>query len=213
MMQIYAWQTPSCFAPIIMLEELGVSYDIIPTDVTLGHQLTDQYRISVNPNSKVPALICNDLKKPVFESGAILLFLADRSSKFLGAETSIKAEVYSWIMWQMSSLAPTAKDSFHARFGSKIPNHYNIQKSTRELTRLFGVMNNHLDNQVFFADEYSCADMAIYPWVHLYSRLSINLSKFPYVQKWYEMIGSRKAVENARAILSENSGLFLKKAS
>lgn len=203
MVEIYYWPTPNGHKVIIFLEETGFEYKIIPVNISKGDQFKEEF-LKLFPNNKIPAMIDRspaNSKIPIvlFESGAILEYLADRTGKFLPAiHSAQRYEVLKWLYWQVSGLGPMAGQNHHfSRYASEnIP--YAIKRYRDETHRLYRVLNQQLSGNSFVAgNEYSIADMAIYPWIVPYERQGINLNEFKALKGWFEKIQLRPAVIRA----------------
>jgi len=207
MIDLYYWTTPNGHKITIFLEEAGVPYNIIPVNIGKGEQFKAEF-LAVSPNNRIPAIVDHapaDAGKPisVFESGAILLYLADKTGKFIGKDLRGRAATIEWLFWQMGGLGPMAgqNNHFSAYAQEKIP--YAINRYRNEVNRLFGVMNKRLAGCPYLAGEYSIADMACYPWVVPWERQGQNIADFPHLKRWLETIAARDAVKRAYAKAKE----------
>jgi GSH-dependent disulfide-bond oxidoreductase len=203
MIDLYYWTTPNGHKITIFLEEADLPYRIIPVNISRGDQFKPEF-LAISPNNRMPAIVDRhpaDGGKPiaVFESGAILLYLAGKTGKFLYPNLRRKAEVIEWLFWQMAGLGPMAGQNHH--FGQyapeKIP--YAIDRYVNETNRLYGVLNKQLADRQFIAGEYSIADMASYPWIVPHERQGQKLVDFPHLKRWFESIKERPAVMRAYA--------------
>lgn len=206
MIDLYYWPTPNCHKVVLFLEETGLPYTIKPIEIRQGAQYSKTY-LAINPNNRVPAII--DHTAPdgselvVFESGAILLYLADRTGKFLPHGVRKKNEVLQWLFWQMSGLGPMLGQNqvFREKMPECIP--LAIDRYTKETARLYKVLDRQLASNEFVAGEYSIADMACFPWV-LPDRQGQNKEDFPHLMRWHAALSVRPAVrrtyERAREI-------------
>ena len=197
-LDLYYWPTPNGHKITIFLEEAGLDYKIIPVNITKGDQLKPDY-LKISPNNKMPALIDHepvDGQGPlaIFESGAILQYLAEKYKKFLSSELRAKFETMQWIFWQVGGLGPMAGQNHHFNHyaNEKVP--YAQKRYLDETTRLYKVLNNQLKDHEFIAGEYSIADMATYPWVVPHTMQGQNLEDFPDLKRWFEAIHARTAV-------------------
>jgi len=201
-MKLYAWGTPNGRKPLIMLEELGVDYQLIPVPLD-GAQHTPEFR-AINPNGKIPALVDPGADEgrdlAIFESGAILIYLAEKYFKFLPASGAARAHTLQWLMFQMAGVGPMFGQYYHFVNSAKEPIPYAIDRYRKEVARLFGVMDQHLSASEFLAGDYSIADMATWPWVHDPESFEVNLDEIPNVKRWIETIGERPAVRKAVSI-------------
>lgn len=201
MLDLYYWPTPNGHKITIFLEELQLDYKIIPVDINAGDQFKPEF-LTFSPNNRMPAIIDHqpsDGGEPisVFESGAILLYLAEKTGKFLPTEPRARKTVQEWLMWQMGGLGPMAGQNHHFSLYApeRIP--YATTRYINETNRLYGVLNKRLAGRVWIAESYSIADMAVYPWVVPHKAQQQNLDDFPHLKKWFETMRSRPAVITA----------------
>lgn len=200
MLDFYTWNTPNGQKIYIALEEMGATYTAYPVDIGADEQFTDEY-IAINPNSKIPALVDGEANRKTFESGAILIELAERYGKFLPQEH--RSEVLSWLMFQMASVGPMFGQTFH--FKMVAPNRvedstqldYASTRFEEEFRRLLTVMEKGLEGKEYFATAYSIADMSLYPWVKNYSKLGVSDEEVPGIAAWCKRVAARPAVANA----------------
>lgn len=198
MLKLYVWKTPNGFKAPILLEELGLGYELIPIDISKGEQKTDEY-IALNPNSKIPTLVDTDAEGEtltVFESGAILEYLAERQGKFLPKDVRGKYAVMEWLMFQMAGVGPMIGQLAHfVRFApEKVP--YAIERYTNEVKRLLSVLDMQLGKETYLAGEYSIADIATWPWIRALKALEVvPLTDYANVTRWYGAIETRPAVK------------------
>lgn len=211
MIDLYYWPTPNGHKISIFLEEAGIPYTIHPVNIGKGEQFRPEF-LKISPNNKIPAIVDQqplDHGKPVsiFESGAILLYLAEKSGKFLAKDLRHRQQTLEWLFWQVGGLGPMLGQNHHFNIYApeKIP--YAIDRYVKETNRLYGVLNQQLNDRPFVAGEYSIADIAMYPWIVPHEKQSQNLNDFPSLKKWFETIGQRPAVvrayEKAKAINSD----------
>jgi GST-like protein len=207
MIDLYYWTTPNGHKITIFLEEAGTPYRIFPVNISKGEQFEDAF-LKVAPNNRIPAIV--DTVPPdggapisVFESGAILEYLAEREGKFLPADVRGKYEVLQWLYWQMAGLGPMAGQNHHfVQYApEKLP--YAIERYVKETGRLYGVLNKRLADREFVAGDYSIADMAAYPWVVPHERQQQDLAHFPHLKRWFDAIAARPAVQRAYAKAKE----------
>jgi len=203
MIDLYYWPTPNGHKITIFLEEAELDYQIHPVNIGAGDQFKPDF-LKIAPNNRMPAIIDQAPQgsgEPisVFESGAILLYLAEKTGKFLPADVRGRVKVTEWLFWQMGGLGPMAGQNHH--FGQyapeKIP--YAIDRYVKETNRLYGVLNRQLANSPYVAGGYSIADMASYPWVVPYERQQQKLEDFPHLKRWFEEMAERPAVLRAYA--------------
>lgn len=202
---LYTWTTPNGYKIPILLEELGWEYKLIPINIGKGEQFAPDY-LKISPNNKIPAIVDYDtydgIPYPVFESGAILMYLAEKAGRFLPTSIKQRYEVIQWLMFQVGSIGPMFGQANHFKYASE-PIPYGIKRYGREALRLYGVMEKRLGEDFFLAGDYSIADMAIFPWVASYSQNLDNLSEFPNTQRWLEQVGQREAVQKGMSILQD----------
>ncbi|MEB3283194.1 MAG: glutathione binding-like protein [Lyngbya sp.] len=202
MIDLYTFTTPNGRKPAIMLEEVGLAYNPIKIDITKGDQFTPEF-VAINPNSKIPAIVDKDTGITVFESGAILIYLAEKTGQLLPTDTAQRIKVIEWLMFQMASVGPMFGQLGHFRnyAPEKIP--YAIERYEKETLRLFGVLEGELAKQEFIAGEYSIADIATYPWVAAYEYLGVTLDNHPNLKRWVETMKNRPAVQKGMAVLAQ----------
>jgi GST-like protein len=203
MLDLYFWTTPNGYKPLIFLEETGMQHRILPIDIGKGEQFAPEF-LKISPNNRMPAIVDHapaDGGAPVslFESGAILLYLAEKVGRFVASELRGRVEVLQWLFWQMAGLGPMAGQNHHFAIYApeKIP--YAIKRYVDETARLYAVLNRRLADREFVAGEYSIADMACYPWVVPWKRQGMNLDDFQNLKRWFEAIAARPAVIRAYA--------------
>jgi GSH-dependent disulfide-bond oxidoreductase len=201
MIDLYYWTTPNGHKVTIFLEESGVPYRIIPVNISKGDQFKPEF-LAISPNNRIPAIVDRNPKdggKPisVFESGAILLYLAEKTGMFLNTDSRRKIEVMQWLFWQVGGLGPMAGQNHHfSQYApQKLP--YAIDRYVKETNRLYGVLNKRLANRAFVAGQYSIADMAAYPWIVPWKRQGQKLDDFPHIRRWFETIRARPATARA----------------
>jgi GSH-dependent disulfide-bond oxidoreductase len=201
MIDLYYWTTPNGHKITMFLEEAGLDYRIVPVNIGKGEQFNPDF-LRISPNNRMPAIVDTKPKDggapvSVFESGAILLYLAEKTGKFLPTTLRGRVAATEWLFWQMGGLGPMAGQNGHfTQYApEKIP--YAIDRYVKETNRLYGVMNKRLADHQFLADEYSIADMASYPWIVPYERHGQNLADFPHLQRWFETIKARPATIRA----------------
>ena len=203
MIDLYYWHTPNGHKITIFLEEAGLPYTLHRVDIGKGEQFKPEF-LKIAPNNRIPALVDNDppgggAAVSLFESGAMLLYLAEKTGKFIPADIHGRAEVLQWLFWQMAGLGPMAGQNghFNVYAPEKIP--YAIDRYTNETNRLYGVLNRRLKDRDFVAGAYSIADMASYPWIVPHENHKQTLEDFPHLKRWFETIGKREAVKRAYA--------------
>ena len=203
MYQLYYWPTPNGHKITIALEELGQPYQLLPLDIGRGDQFSADYR-RISPSSKMPALV--DLHPAdggaplsLFESGAILLYLAQRHGQLWPSEPRQHSAVLAWLMWQMSALGPMCGQNAHFRRYAPEPVPYALERYGREVRRLYGVLETQLQSHDYVAGSYSIADIAIHPWIHCHQPQGMDLEQFPAIARWFRQVGQRPAVIRAYA--------------
>ena len=204
MIDLHYWTTPNGHKITIFLEETGLPYRIVPVNIGRGDQFKPEF-LAIAPNNRIPAIVDQapaDGGPPisVFESGAILVYLAEKTGRFLPHDLRGRNEVMQWLFWQMGGLGPMAGQNHHfVHYAQeKIP--YAIDRYVRETSRLYQVLDNRLHGREFVAGDYSIADMAIYPWIVPWQRQQQDLDKFADLKRWFEAMRARPAVERAYAL-------------
>ncbi|MDE0148703.1 MAG: glutathione S-transferase N-terminal domain-containing protein [Rhodospirillaceae bacterium] len=200
MIDLYTWSTSNGRKASIMLEELGADYTLHPIHIGKGDQFTPEY-LAINPNGKIPAIVDSDgpggAPITVFESGAILIYLAEKFGRFLPAEPVARMEVIQWLMFQMGGIGPIFGQVHHFLRAAKEKVPYGIERYGTEARRLYGVLDRRLDGRDHLAgDGYSIADIATWPWVLRHEWQEINLADYPNVKRWFDAVGSRPAVQS-----------------
>lgn len=206
MIDVYYWPTPNGWKVTIALEELGLPYTIRPLDITRGAQLEPEF-LALNPNHRMPAIVDHapaggGAPLPVWESGAILLYLAEKAGRLVGTSGRERVEVLEWLFWQVSSLGPMLGQLWHFRNYAPEPLPYAIARYTKEMDRLFGVLERRLaePGRTFLAGDYSIADVASFPWARGYEAHGVEIARFPHVRAWVERIAARPAVARGLAV-------------
>src|SRR3989338_2186939 len=198
MIDLYTWPTPNGHKVHIMLEETGLPYKVIPIDINKGDQFDPAF-LKISPNNKMPAMVDPDGPggKPyaMFESGAILMYLAEKTGKFMPAETAARYRVIQWLMFQMGGVGPMLGQAHHFRQYAPEKIAYAIDRYTREAGRLYGVLDRRLGATDYVAGNYSIADMAIMPWLRSHENQGQKLEDFPNVKRWFEAVNARPAVQ------------------
>ncbi|NES08250.1 MAG: glutathione S-transferase family protein [Okeania sp. SIO2F4] len=205
-LDLYYWPTPNGWKVSIMLEETETSYNLIPINIMAGDQFQPEF-LKISPNNKMPAIV--DPNGPdgnpisIFESGAILLYLAEKTSRFIPENPHDRYTVIQWLMFQMGGVGPMLGQAHHFRqyAPEKIP--YAIERYTNETSRLYRVLDKQLSQLEYVAGDYSIADMAIYPWIVSHEKQGQNLADFPNLKRWFETVSKRPGVTRGLAVLSE----------
>ncbi len=198
---LYYWPTPNGWKVAILLEELGLPYEIHPINIGQGDQLDEAF-LRISPNNKIPAIV--DPAGPgggefsLAESGAILLYLGEKTGRFLPQDPAEYYRALQWLMFQMGHLGPMAGQAVHFRSFTQDPEDYAVQRYTSEVRRIYGVMERRLAESAYMAGEdYSIVDIACWPWIKPYQEEGQDLGEFPHVKRWFETIGERPAVQRA----------------
>lgn len=201
MIDLYYWPTPNGHKITLFLEETAMPYNIIPVNIGKGEQFRPEF-LAISPNNRMPAIVDHTPMErgapiSVFESGTILLYLAEKSEQFIAPDLRSRVETLQWLFWQVGGLGPMAGQNHHfARYApEKIP--YAIERYVKETNRLYGVLNKRLTDREFIAGAYSIADMAAYPWVVPHEAQGQNLDDFPNLKRWFEAIKARPATVRA----------------
>ena len=212
MIDLYYWPTPNGKKVTILLEEAGIPYKMVALNIGRGDQFSDQF-LKIGPNNRMPAIVDHEPKGGgapigVFESGAIMLYLAEKAGKFLPQDVRGKTEVTQWVIWQMANQGPKLGECGHfRRLGdSQGDQTYAVRRFTDEANRLYGVMNNRLyDRRYLAGDEYTIADMISYPWTMGWKVQGQDIEEFKHFKRWFDEIGERAAVKRGMAVGSDLS--------
>ncbi len=207
MLEVYSWPTPNGHKVHIMLEECGLAYRVHPVDIGAGEQFAPDF-LALSPNNKIPALTDPDGPdgRPIslFESGAILLYLAGKTGRLLPADVAGKYEVLQWLMFQMGSVGPMLGQAHHFRLYApqKLP--YAIERYTHEAQRLYGVLNKRLAHTTYVGGrDYSIADIAVFPWLRSWKNQGVEMADYPHLKGWFDEIAKRPAVQRGVAVLAD----------
>ncbi len=207
MIDLYTWPTPNGHKMHIMLEELGLDYKVIPIDIGAGDQFDPDF-LKISPNNKMPAMVDHDgpggEPYAMFESGAMLLYLAEKTGRFLPPEIRARYRVTQWLMFQMGHIGPMLGQAHHFRAYAPETIPYAVDRYTNEAARLYKVLDIRLGTSEYLADDYSVADIAVFPWLRSYERQGQDLADFPHVKRWFETINARPAVQRGLEVLSEH---------
>lgn len=204
---IYYWPTPNGWKVTILLEELGAPYNIIPINIGKGEQFKPEF-LKISPNNRMPALVDHEPlgggePLSIFESGAMMEYIAAKHGKFLPKDARGKYEVLQWVYWQMANLGPNSGQANHFRHYAPEKIAYGINRYTDEVNRLYGVMNTRLADREYLAGEYSIADMASWPWIVPYERVGQDLNDFPHLKRWFDTMKARPAVDRGYKVGQE----------
>lgn len=207
MIDVYTWPTPNGHKVHIMLEECGLPYRALPINIGKGDQFQADF-LKISPNNKIPAIVDPDGPEgqpiSVFESGAILLYLAEKTGRFMPADIRGRYDVLQWLMFQMGGVGPMLGQAHHFRIYApeKVP--YAVDRYTNEAKRLYGVMDRQLQSHAYIAgSEYTIADMAIFPWLRSWQNQGIDWADFPTLKAWFDRIGERPAVQRGVQVLAD----------
>jgi GST-like protein len=194
---LYFWATPNGLKVKLFLEEAGLPYRTVPVNIGKGEQFKPEF-LAISPNNKIPAIVDHEpagggAPISLFESGAILLYLAEKTGRFIPADLRGRVEVLQWLLWQVAGLGPMAGQTGHFKVYApeKVP--YAIERYTKEVNRLYGVLNKRLADREFVAGAYSIADIACYPWIVPHKAHGQNLDDFSHLQRWFETVRARPA--------------------
>lgn len=209
MIEVFSWPTPNGHKIHIALEEMGLNYNVHAIDISKGDQFEPNF-LKISPNNKIPAILDPDGPdgKPIslFESGAILIYLAEKTqSPLLPTDPRKRYEVLQWLMFQMGGLGPMLGQAHHFRIYAPEKIDYAYERYTKEATRLYGVLNTQLAQSEYLADDYSIADIAAMPWIRSYKNQGQDLEDYPHVKRWFNAILDRKAVQKGLEVLNENT--------
>ncbi len=210
MITLYTWPTPNGKKIQIMMEETGLPYCAVPINISANEQMAPDF-LKISPNNKIPAI--TDTEGPgakpgkpyaVFESGAILIYLAGKVGRFLGKTDRERFDVLQWLMFQMGGVGPMLGQAHHFRIYAPEPIPYAIERYTKEAHRLYGVMNTRLGESKFLgSSSYSIADIATWPWVASFERHGVDITKFPNVERWFRTIEARPAVQRGITLFAD----------
>ena len=207
MIDLYTWPTPNGHKLHIMLEETGLDYTVIPIDIGAGDQFDPEF-LKISPNNKMPAMVDRDgpggAPYAMFESGAMLIYLAEKCGRFMPQETRARFDVIKWLMFQMGHIGPMLGQAHHFRAYAPEPIPYAIERYTNEAARLYKVLDVRLGESAYLAgDDYTIADIAVFPWLRSHERQGQDLADFANVERWFETIAARPAVERGVAVLAD----------
>jgi GST-like protein len=202
LIDLYTWSTPNGRKVSIMLEETGLGYRVKPVNIGQGEQFAPEF-LKISPNNRIPAIVDHDGPKgqafALFESGAILLYLAYKSGKLLPGDPAQQFKVMQWLMFQMGGIGPMFGQAHHFLRAAPQPVPYAIERYTQETRRLYKVLDHQLEDHEFIAGDYSIADIATYPWIARHEWHQVALADFPSVQRWFVGMGARPAVQKGMA--------------
>ena len=202
MIELHTWSTPNGRKVSVMLEEVGLPYSVHPVNITKDEQFRPEF-LAISPNNRIPAIVDPDGPNgrfSLFESGAILIYLGEKTGKLIPQDPAARYTALQWLMWQMGGLGPMLGQTHHFLRAAKEEVPYAINRYKTETRRLYGVLDKRLGEAEYLAGEYSIADIACYPWVARHEWHQVELSGFPNVRRWYDMIGARPAVERGMKV-------------
>ena len=203
MIDLYTWSTPNGRKVSIMLEECALGYRVHPVNIGKGEQFTPEF-LALNPNNRIPAIVDSEgpdgKPLPLFESGAILIYLAEKTGKFMPRDPRTRLICLQWLMFQMGGVGPMFGQAHHFLRSAKEQVPYGIKRYTDETRRLYGVLQKRLSDAEYLADEYSIADIATFPWVARFEWHKVDLAAFPAVKRWFDVIAARPAVAKGMAV-------------
>lgn len=207
MIELYSWPTPNGHKIHIMLEETGLPYRLHPIDIGKGEQFQPEF-LKINPNNKIPAILDPDgpggKPLPLFESGAILLYLAEKTGKFLPASPQARYETLQWLFFQMGGVGPMLGQLHHFLLYAPEPIPYALDRYRNEARRLYGVLDHRLQDREYVAGPYSIADMALFPWLRIWERQQMRIQDYPHLLAWLERVAARPAVRRGVAVLADH---------
>lgn len=194
MIDLYTWTTPNGRKVSILLEELGVPYAAHAINITEGDQHAPEF-LDISPNNKIPAIVDHDNGLKLMETGAIMVYLAEKYGRFMPTDLEGRARALEWLMWQMGGLGPILGQVHHFVRFNKGKSAYSEERYSTEANRLYGVLDRRLEGRDYIIDEYSIVDMACWPWVSRYEWQEIDLAQYPNVRAWYRRLAAREAVQ------------------
>ncbi|RZT42643.1 glutathione binding-like protein [Cupriavidus agavae] len=207
MIDVYSWATPNGHKVHIMLEECGLAYKVHPINIGAGDQFGDEF-LRISPNNKIPAIVDSDgpdgAPISLFESGAILLYLAGKTGKFLPGDVRGKYDALQWLMFQMGGVGPMLGQAHHFRIYAPEKIEYAVNRYTNEAKRLYGVIDKQLARHAWLAgDSYSIADIATFPWLRSWKNQGVELEDYPHLKRWFDEIAARPAVQRGVEVLAK----------
>ena len=194
MIDLYTWTTPNGRKVSILLEELGVDYKVFPINIAQGEQHAPDF-LAISPNNRIPAIVDHDNGLSLMETGAIMLYLAEKYDRFMPTNPRAKATAIEWLMWQMGGLGPMLGQVHHFVHYNPDKSDYASERYSAEAHRLYGVLDRRLEGRDYIVDDYSIVDMACWPWISRYEWQKIDLAQYPNVRAWYKRILQREAVQ------------------
>jgi GST-like protein len=206
MIDLYTWSTPNGRKVSIMLEECGLDYAAHPVDITKDEQFRPEF-LKISPNNRIPAIVDRDNGRSLFESGAILLYLADKTGRFMPKDPAGYWNAMQWLMWQMGGIGPMIGQVHHFLRQAKGKAPYAEERYSKEAHRLYGVLDKRLAEAEYMAGAYSIADIATWPWISRFEWHQVDIAKYPNVLRWYKAIAARPAVEKGYHVPVRQPGI------
>ena len=206
MIDFYTWGTPNGRKVSILLEELKLDYQVVPINISNKEQFTEEF-LTLSPNNKIPAIYDHDTGISLMESGAIMIYLAEKANQLLSKDLRKRIKVIEWLMWQKAGFGPMLGQAHHFLHYNKGKAPYAEERYRLEANRLYSILNKQLSKSPFVVEDYSIADIAIWPWVSRYEWQEINLSEFPNVRSWYKRILAREPVQKGYHIPTQLSDI------
>ena len=206
MIDFYTWGTPNGRKVSILLEELKLDYQVVPINISNKEQFTEEF-LALSPNNKIPAIYDHDTGISLMESGAIMIYLAEKANQLLSKDLRKRIKVIEWLMWQKAGFGPMLGQAHHFLHYNKGKAPYAEERYRSEANRLYSILNKQLSKSPFVVEDYSIADIAIWPWVSRYEWQEINLSEFPNVRSWYKRILAREPVQKGYHIPTQLSDI------
>ena len=206
MIDFYTWGTPNGRKVSILLEELKLDYQVVPINISNKEQFTEEF-LTLSPNNKIPAIYDHDTGISLMESGAIMIYLAEKANQLLSKDLRKRIKVIEWLMWQKAGFGPMLGQAHHFLHYNKGKAPYAEERYRSEANRLYSILNKQLSKSPFVVEDYSIADIAIWPWVSRYEWQEINLSEFPNVRSWYKRILAREPVQTGYHIPTQLSDI------
>jgi GST-like protein len=206
MIDLYTWSTPNGRKVSIMLEELGLPYTVHSIDISKDEQFKPEF-LAISPNNRIPAIVDRDNGLPLFESGAILMYLAEKTGKLLPKDEKGRWHTIQWLMWQMGGVGPMLGQIHHFLRNAKGKAPYADERYLKEGKRLYGVLDRQLAKSEYMAGEYSIADIATWPWISRFEWQTIDMNEFPNVLRWYKAIAARPAVQKGYHVPVKQPGI------
>lgn len=204
MIDLYTWGTPNGVKVSIALEEMGLAYKVFPINIMKDDQFAPDF-LKISPNNKIPAIVDHDTSQSLMESGAILMYLAEKTGQLWPQDSQTKWTVMQWLMWQMGGAGPFLGQAHHFLKFNKGVSDYAEQRYGNEAKRLYSVLNTRLGDVAYVAGEYSIADIAIFPWIARFEWQGVTMSDYPNIIRWYKEIAARPAVQKGYAVPNEAS--------